>query len=151
MLNLLGKFYRIAQLSEKYGESTLPILIYRKVNAGVVIENVCIVTRVGIYNGNPLGKGYISPCIPPLATIQFQYWKLNLNILMFKLVANALYCYCYHTLSIWFTNDIFFYHPFALNNYEIVIKSFRKLLWKSLNNLCGFSSCLHLQKPGFLD
>jgi hypothetical protein len=41
-------FSRIAQLSQQYGKITLPILISRKDNAGVVIENVCIVTRVGI-------------------------------------------------------------------------------------------------------
>ena len=39
-------FSRIAQLSEQYRESTLPILISRKVNAGVVIENTCLVTWV---------------------------------------------------------------------------------------------------------
>ena len=52
-------FSRIAQLWEQYGESTLPILISRKDNTGVVIENVCIVTQVGIYNEiqpEPLGN-----------------------------------------------------------------------------------------------
>ena len=43
-------FSRIAQLSEQYRESTFPLLISRKVNAGVFIENVCIVTWVGIYD-----------------------------------------------------------------------------------------------------
>ena len=38
-------FSRIAQLSEQYGESTLPILIARKYNDGVIIENVCNVTQ----------------------------------------------------------------------------------------------------------
>jgi hypothetical protein len=42
-------FSRIAKLLGQYGESTLPILISRKDNTGVVIENVCIVTRVTIY------------------------------------------------------------------------------------------------------
>ena len=44
-----------------------------------VIENDCIVTRVGVYNeklpepsGNPSGSGNISSYTPPLVTIQLQ-------------------------------------------------------------------------------
>ena len=87
-LNLLGNIYRIAQLSEQYRESTLPILISRKGNAGVVIENVGIVTQVVIimkyslspreiprasHLGFPSCTGYISSHIPPLVAIQIQY------------------------------------------------------------------------------
>ena len=49
LLNLLGNILPYCQLSEQYRESTLPMLISRKDNAGVVIENVGILTRVGIY------------------------------------------------------------------------------------------------------
>ena len=45
-----------------------------------VIENDCIVTRVGVYDEillepsrNPLGSGNISSHTPPLVTIQVQY------------------------------------------------------------------------------
>ena len=50
LLNLLGNNFRIAKLSEQYGESTLPILISQENNDGIVIKKVCIVTGVSKYD-----------------------------------------------------------------------------------------------------
>ena len=51
-----------------------------------VIENDCIVTRVGVYDeispepsGNPSGSGDISLYTPPLVTIQLQYCQMVVN------------------------------------------------------------------------
>ena len=86
LLHYWAIFFRIGQLLEQYGESTLSILISQE-GAEVEIENVCIVTQVRIYNkiypeplgyplgfalGFPSGSGYLSPYIPPLVTIQIQ-------------------------------------------------------------------------------
>ena len=70
----------------------------RKDNTGIVIENVCMVTRVWIYgeiqpepSGFPLGSGYISSYIPPLFTIQIQRATVYNSVQQCETVYNSVY------------------------------------------------------------
>ena len=94
ILRLNSSLYIKAQdlkvLIDRAIKKTLPILMSRKVNAGVVIENVLLVTWVRIYekkkpepsenpSGFPLGSAYISSHTSPFVTIQIQYSSSSIN------------------------------------------------------------------------